>query len=297
MIYAPAIILSSIKGWSLFWTNISIGGPGHSLYRGWGNESRERHPKTADDRHFGGMFLAAPIVIWKLPSNLNFGDAMTVAGKMGKLNGRLQLRPRNRYTFWSGMLGGVFLFLSYFGTDQSQGAALPRVNRSPKAVWGSCSTASSRCHAVFGAADGYPCVCLLPVFSQPLHFNTANVVKVANSEYQAEYQVLRNSWLWFSKKKEAAGQLIEASKAGDQPRVDALQAQVKELAGEEKRSGRGKSRHRADKGAILRRRLRVHLICAGQHAHRDHRATAGGDLSVRHVVDLLRAERSRPPLR
>lgn len=253
-IYAPAIILSSIMGWSLFWTNISIGAMVILYTVAGGTKAVSVTQKQQMIIILGGMFLAAMIVIWKLPGGLGFGDALTVAGKMGKLNVvDFSFDLENRYTFWSGMLGGVFLFLSYFGTDQSQ------VQR----YLSGKSLTESRLGLLFNGIVKVPMQFLVLLtgilvfvfyqFSpQPLHFNTANVVKVANSEYQAEYQALEEQLaVVFEEKKEAAGQLLEASKAGDQPRVDALQAEVKQLAGEEKKIREGAKAviKKADEGA------------------------------------------------
>lgn len=253
-IYAPAIILSSIMGWSLFWTNISIGAMVILYTVAGGTKAVSVTQKQQMIIILGGMFLAAMIVIWKLPGGLGFGDALTVAGKMGKLNVvDFSFDLENRYTFWSGMLGGVFLFLSYFGTDQSQ------VQR----YLSGKSLTESRLGLLFNGIVKVPMQFLVLLtgilvfvfyqFSpQPLHFNTANVVKVANSEYQAEYQALEEQLaVVFEEKKEAAGQLIEASKAGDEAQVSALSAEVKKLAGEEKKIREGAKAviKKADKGA------------------------------------------------
>ena len=70
---------------------------------------------------FVGMVAAFIVVVVKLPSNLTITDALTVAGGFNKLESvSFSIDPERRYTFWSGLLGGVFLSLSYFGTDQSQ---------------------------------------------------------------------------------------------------------------------------------------------------------------------------------
>ena len=67
------------------------------------------------------MGVAFGMVIHRLPADLSFGEAMSVAGNMGKLNAvNFSFDIKERYTFWSGLLGGFFLSLSYFGTDQSQ---------------------------------------------------------------------------------------------------------------------------------------------------------------------------------
>src|SRR5204863_8744045 len=70
---------------------------------------------------FIGMALAFGIAVHRLPDDLSFSGALSIAGKMGKLQAvDFSLDPSRRYTFWSGILGGFFLSLSYFGADQSQ---------------------------------------------------------------------------------------------------------------------------------------------------------------------------------
>src|SRR5690606_32608805 len=69
----------------------------------------------------GGMLLAGVMVISMLPKDIGFGDALHVAGKMGKLNVvNFDFDLNDRYNFWSGITAALFLFMSYFGTDQSQ---------------------------------------------------------------------------------------------------------------------------------------------------------------------------------
>src|SRR5204863_1470075 len=68
-----------------------------------------------------GMALAFGIAVHRLPADLSFGDALQITGRMGKLQAvDFSIDPSKRYTFWSGILGGFFLSLSYFGADQSQ---------------------------------------------------------------------------------------------------------------------------------------------------------------------------------
>ena len=236
-IYAPAIILSTILGWPLFWTNISIGTLVIIYTVAGGTKAVSFTQKQQMIVILSGMFLAALIVIWKLPGDMGFGDALTVAGKMGKLNVvDFSFDLKNRYTFWSGMIGGVFLFLSYFGTDQSQ------VQR----YLSGKSLTESRLGLLFNGVVKVPMQFLVLLtgilvfvfyqFSpQPLHFNSGNVEAVTTSVYQEEYKDLEAEYATiFEEKKNAANQLLQASRENDTPRVDALQVKVKELAGAEK---------------------------------------------------------------
>lgn len=120
-IYAPAIILSTVLGWRQDLTIIATGIFVIVYTVTGGNEAVSQTQKLQMGVIFAGMIVAFGVVLWRLPSGLGFGDALSVAGTFGKLNAvDFSLNMETRYTFWSGVLGGVFLFLSYFGTDQSQ---------------------------------------------------------------------------------------------------------------------------------------------------------------------------------
>jgi Na+/proline symporter len=115
-IYAPAIILSTVLGWSLNLTIILIGVLVVVYTVTGGSAAVNLTQKWQMGVIFGGMVAAFVVVVTRLPEH-----ALPLAGAMGKLEGvDFSLDPDRRYTFWSGLLGGLFLQLSYFGTDQSQ---------------------------------------------------------------------------------------------------------------------------------------------------------------------------------
>jgi Na+/proline symporter len=115
-IYAPAIILSTVLGWRLDLTIVFIGIVVVIYTVTGGSAAVNLTQKWQMGVIFGGMVTAFIVLVTKLPN-----DAMHVAGALGKLEGvDFSLNPDRRYTFWSGLLGGLFLSLSYFGTDQSQ---------------------------------------------------------------------------------------------------------------------------------------------------------------------------------
>jgi len=120
-IYAPAIVLSTVFGWSLQWTIITCGLIATAYTVFGGTDAVTVTQKYQMAVIFLGMTTAAGILLSKLPHELNFADAMGVAGGFQKLNA-VNFTPslHERYTFWSGLLGGTFLMLSYFGADQSQ---------------------------------------------------------------------------------------------------------------------------------------------------------------------------------
>lgn len=120
-IYAPSIILSTALGLDLNLTNIFIGIL-VIIYTVTGGAKAvsvtQRHQMAV---MMGGMFVALGFVIYKLLPFISFSNALHVAGKMGKMNFiDPSFDPANNYTLWTGLIGGFFLALSYFGTDQSQ---------------------------------------------------------------------------------------------------------------------------------------------------------------------------------
>jgi Na+/proline symporter len=120
-IYAPAIILSTVLGWPLDLTIIGSGAIVILYTVSGGSEAVNVTQKYQMAVILLGMIAAFVVLIMKMPAGLGFTDMLRVAGGMGKLNAvDFSTNPDKRYTFWTGMLGGTFLSLSYFGTDQSQ---------------------------------------------------------------------------------------------------------------------------------------------------------------------------------
>ncbi len=118
-IFAPAIILSTILGWNLLYTNLVIGITVIIYTLVGGTSAVSQTQKQQMIVIFVGMFLAFYLIINGLP--MKFGEALSLAGEMGKLEAvNFEFDLNNRYNIWSAFLGGTFLFLSYFGTDQSQ---------------------------------------------------------------------------------------------------------------------------------------------------------------------------------
>ena len=120
-IYAPAIILSALLGWHLNLTIWLAGGLVIAYTAFGGTKIVSITQRYQILIIFIGMALAFGIAVHRLPANLSFGNTLSLAGKMGKLQAvDFSLNPDKRYTFWSGIFGGFFLALSYFGADQSQ---------------------------------------------------------------------------------------------------------------------------------------------------------------------------------
>lgn len=120
-IYAPSIILSSILGWPLGVMNVVIGLLVIAYTISGGVQAVSQTQKHQMVIMMGGMIVALVIVVMKLPSEVSLPGAVELAGALGRMNVvDFSFDTNSRYTFWSGMTGGFFLAMSYFGTDQSQ---------------------------------------------------------------------------------------------------------------------------------------------------------------------------------
>jgi SSS family transporter len=125
-IYAPSIILSSLLGWDIFWTNIVMGGLLIIYTMSGGAKAVAYTQQLQLIIIFAGMFIAGYYIVHALPEGIGFTDALHVSGASGKLNVITTgftdhgFDWKDRYNIVSGIIGGFFLALSYFGTDQSQ---------------------------------------------------------------------------------------------------------------------------------------------------------------------------------
>jgi Na+/proline symporter len=120
-IYAPAIILSSILGWPLKATNLAIGLVVIAYTVSGGTRAVSQTQRQQMIVMLAGMVIAAVLIIHRLPEAVSLPAAIKLAGALDRMNVvSFDLNFHNRYNFWSGITGGFFLALSYFGTDQSQ---------------------------------------------------------------------------------------------------------------------------------------------------------------------------------
>jgi SSS family transporter len=126
-VFAPSIILSSLLGWNIYWTNLFMGGLLIIYTLSGGAKAVAYTQQLQLAIIFTGMFLAAYMVVHMLPEGVGFIDSLEVSGKLGRLNVITTGFEKgngfdwsDKYNIWSGVIGGFFLALSYFGTDQSQ---------------------------------------------------------------------------------------------------------------------------------------------------------------------------------
>ena len=216
-IFAPSIILSSILGWNLNITNLLIGSLVIIYTVSGGTNAVSQTQKQQMVVILTGMFVAFLILVNKLPPNITLSDAVDIAGNMGKLNVvDFEFDLSNRYNIWSALLGGTFLFLSYFGTDQSQ------VQR----YLSGKSLTQSRLGLLFNGIFKVPMQfailfigIMVFVFYQfndaPLHFNKANVEVVEQSPFAAEYNDLEKELnLNAEFKRDAIATVIDNKRSG-----------------------------------------------------------------------------------
>lgn len=120
-IYAPAIILSAILGWNLTYMNIVIGLLVIIYTFSGGTKAVNVTQKQQMFVIMSGMFITFFLILHYLPNDMTFTSALHIAGANDKMNVvNFSFDPEEKYTFWSGITGGFFLALAYFGTDQSQ---------------------------------------------------------------------------------------------------------------------------------------------------------------------------------
>ncbi|MDO9595435.1 MAG: sodium:solute symporter [Lutibacter sp.] len=205
-IFAPAIILSAVLGWDLNTLNIIIGVLVIIYTVTGGTKAVSVTQKQQMAVIFFGMFVAFYLIVSYLPADITFSKALKIAGASGKMEVLdFSFNLENRYTFWSGIIGGSFLALSYFGTDQSQ------VQR----YLSGKSMKEMQLGLIFNGLLKVPMqffILLVGVMvfvfyqfnASPLNFNPAADTAVKNSIYSEEYKSLENKHLEIEAQKSVA---------------------------------------------------------------------------------------------
>ncbi len=218
-IYAPSVILSVIMGWDIRIIILLIGGT-VTLYTARGGA---RAVENTNFQQFliimGGMLIAFLTIVSLLPSDISFTEAAHVAGRLGRLNAiDFSFDITNQYNFWSGLIGGGFLALSYFGTDQSQ------VQR----YLTGDSVTQSRLGLLFNGLVKVPMQffilfigAMVFAFYQftlpPIFFNTVEVEKARVGRQGEQFRALEAEYgAAFDVKQRAARQVVEALRSGDE---------------------------------------------------------------------------------
>ncbi|WP_304516340.1 sodium:solute symporter [Cecembia rubra] len=228
-IYAPAIILSTLLGWNLTFTNVFIGVLVIIYTVSGGTRAVSITQKQQMGIMMGGMVLAGILVIQMLP--IQFTEALHVAGKMDKLNiVNFELDLADRYNFWSGMTAALFLFMSYFGTDQSQ------VQR----YLSGSSLTQSRMGLMMNGLLKVPMQFIIlfigvmvfvfyQYFQPPVVFNKVQTEQLENSAYLEDYLLLQEEFKQaFQEKNQQLNTLLKAVEANDEEAIQNTKAKIKE---------------------------------------------------------------------
>ena len=228
-LYAPALILSTILGWNINLTTFMIGALVMMYTVAGGTKAVSITQKYQLAFIMSGMIVAGWIAFSNLPEGISFGNTFQLAGEMGKLNMiNVSFNLSDRYNIWSGLIGGLFLFLSYFGADQSQ------VGR----YLSGSSITESRLGLIFNGLLKIPMQfvilyigILIFVFYQfhqaPLIHNVSLRDKAMETKASIEIRNLEASYQTvFMQRKEAAGQLVSAIQSGNQSLVSSSKEQL-----------------------------------------------------------------------
>lgn len=202
-IYAPAIILSTIMGWHLNLTCIIIGILVIVYTVSGGTKAVNVTQRYQMMIIMGGMFLAFYLLIDSLPGELTFANAWDLADLHGKTQALdFSFDLNNRYTFWSGVTGGLFLALAYFGTDQSQVQRYISGQSIRQSQMGLIFNAIFKIPMqYFILLTGVMVFVFYQFYQSPLFFNPAGEEIVKSSEYAGQYSDLEQEYAILSEQK------------------------------------------------------------------------------------------------
>ncbi len=237
-IYAPSIILSTILDIDTTYTTIFIGSL-VVIYTVYGGTKAVSYTQLLQmSVIFSGLFVAGVMVVYLLPETVGFGKALQIAGKMGRTNAiDFSFDWNNQYTVWSGLIGGFFLQLSYFGTDQSQ------VGR----YLTGASVSQSRLGLLMNGLVKIPMQFLILMIGvlvftfyqyhqPPVFFNSYELGKLEKSPYARELESIKSDYSDAFKEKQAQVNRLDAAldandeKAVDQQRIILTKADEKTKA-------------------------------------------------------------------
>ena len=223
-IYAPAIVLSTILKIDITYTTILMGGIVILYTISGGTKAVSFTQLFQMAVIFSGLIVAAIMVVYKLPYDVSFSDSLHIAGSLGKMNLiDTTFDWNNRYNIWSGIIGGFFLQLSYFGTDQSQ------VGRY---LTGS-SVTQSRLGLIMNGLIKIPMQffilmigILVFTFYQyhepPIFFNPVEVSKIEQSTYNSDYQKIKKDYsVLHENKLSSLSVFVKALHSDDQSQIAA----------------------------------------------------------------------------
>lgn len=196
-IYAPAIILSGLLGWNINYLNIIIGVLVIIYTVTGGTKAVNVTQKQQMFVILTGMLVTFFWILYYLPNDMTFNNAMHIAGANDKMNiVNFSLDPEEKYTFWSGITGGFFLALAYFGTDQSQVGRYLSGKSVKESQMGLLMNGFLKVPMQFFILLTGVLVFVFFQFNPvPLNFNPNNKIIVENSPYKKEYNSLEKNWI------------------------------------------------------------------------------------------------------
>lgn len=222
-VFAPSIVLSAILGWDIVWCNLVIGAIVIAYTVFGGTKAVAETQKIQMAVILAGMFFAAYLMVSMLPEGIGVSESLHIAGKAGKMNVLVtDFAWDDKYNVWSGLIGGCFLALSYFGTDQSQ------VSR----YISGASMTESRLGLLFNAVLKIPmqfCILLIGIIlyafflftPAPLFFNPKAQEKASQVLTAEEMQRYEQRYgQRFHERESAALQLAQDLKTGNESQID-----------------------------------------------------------------------------
>lgn len=191
-IYAPAIILSALLGWNLTAMNIAIGVLVIIYTFSGGTKAVNVTQKQQMFVIMSGMFITFFLILNYLPNDMTFTSALHIAGANDKMNiVDFSFNPEEKYTFWSGITGGFFLALAYFGTDQSQVGRYLSGKSVRESQMGLIMNGLLKVPMQFFILLTGVMVFVFFQFNPvPLNFNPNNKTAIEKSNYKNEYHLL-----------------------------------------------------------------------------------------------------------
>ncbi|MFN0008914.1 MAG: sodium:solute symporter [Planctomycetota bacterium] len=231
-IYAPSIILAKVLGWPLSWTCVFIGVLVIVYTTTGGSRAVGVTHKQQMAVMFLGLFTAFGLTVHLLGDSVSFGESLRVAGALGKLDAiDLSWDPDDRYTLWSGLIGGFFLQLSYFGTDQSQVQRYlggETVQQARRGLW--MNAVLKIPMQLFILLTGVLVFVFYLFHAAPLHWNEANLEAARRADGTAAVSELESSHATaMEERRLAAGELVAAWRREDSAGAQASLAELEEL--------------------------------------------------------------------
>jgi SSS family transporter len=200
-IYAPSLILSSLLGWNIYYTNIIMGGM-LIIYTVSGGAKAVAHTQKLQlFIVIIGMAIAGYLVVHLMPSNVGFLDALHIGGKNGKMNIITSGETakgfdwKDKYNIWSGVIGGFFLALSYFGTDQSQVGRYLTAKNNRQGKLGLLMNGMVKVPMQFLILMiGVLVFSFYQYHKAPVYFNETQVLRAKHTGYKSELISLENQY-------------------------------------------------------------------------------------------------------